>query len=195
MSKNNIQISLLTISLLLPACGGSENTQQVAGEKIQEEMEQREIRRILPGEIVEVAYSRGEAMSRQAQQMALEAYRQAGSSQSLGVFMAQNFTESIDSLSRQAGVGLSWVASAAPPQKMGEKERQIWEAYLYNVENDLPLNDNVQKIGDEAFLYTRPFMADEAFLSENPSVKIASKKGFIGMWSVRIDKKLLIQSM
>ena len=38
------------------------------------------------------------------------------------------------------------------------QERQLFDAYLFNVANQLSLTDNVQKVGDSIMLYTQPII-------------------------------------
>lgn len=61
-----------------------------------------------------------------------------------------------------------------------DKEKQVFEAYLYDSQQDKDLTDNIQKINDEAIIYTSPFTLNGKF---------------VGMWTVVIDKKELIKNI
>lgn len=188
--------TLIIIGLLqvMAGCGGAGNSeQQIDREAIKEEMEQREIKRILPAELVEEAYRRGETLSQQALDLSLEVYRPAG--QNIRDLIGPEAMIRIDSLSRTEGATISWVDKTTDTTQLQEKERQLWEAYLYNVENELPLNDNVQRLGDEEYLYTQPLVLDAELLKKIPGSERREGANFLGMWSIRLTKKELVQSM
>jgi hypothetical protein len=183
--------------MLLTACGGIDSSeQQIDRESIREEMEQREIRRVLPAELVEAAYERGATLSQQALEIAIDARQtKSGTLQGPGDFLSAA-GKHIDSLAKAENVDIRWVSVDTDTALLGEKERQLWEAYLYNIENELPVNDNVQRLGDEEYLYTRPLsLSPELRKKIAGSEETESPQGFLGMWSIRISKKRLIQSM
>ena len=60
------------------------------------------------------------------------------------------------------------------------KEREIWQAYQYNVQNKLPIAENVQKVDNDFMLYTAPVTINEKL---------------VGMWSVLVDKKELVKEL
>jgi hypothetical protein len=61
-----------------------------------------------------------------------------------------------------------------------EKEKQVFQAYTYNSQNNIELVDNLQKIDDKAIIYTSPFTINGKF---------------IGMWTIVMDKKQLIMNI
>lgn len=61
-----------------------------------------------------------------------------------------------------------------------EKEKQIFQAYNYNSLNDKELTENIQKIDNEAIIYTAPFTINGKF---------------IGMWTMVMDKKMLVMNI
>ncbi|MFP4293777.1 MAG: hypothetical protein ACLFQ0_19260 [Cyclobacteriaceae bacterium] len=190
-------LPLWMMLLLFSGCSGTDTTeQQVPGDSIQEEMEEREIKRILPGEIVEAAYTEGEKLSSQAQQIAVEAYRRrVGRDTNFADFVDAQALRDIDSLMQNKQASIHWVAASDDNPQLQDTERQIWEAYLYNVENDLPLNDNVQRLGEDNFLYTRPVRLDVELRKKLPGTETKAEDAFLGMWVVRFSKKALIQSL
>src|SRR5690606_28580791 len=94
-------------------------------------------------------------------------------------------------------------------------ENAILEAYSYNFENNLPLEENIQRIEGEVLLYNKPIIINNpvclnchgnisaevpanvsALLSElYPSDKATGYKinDLRGMWSIRIPQKELIR--
>ena len=84
-----------------------------------------------------------------------------------------------------------------------EKEAEVIEAYEYNSQNKLPLEDNLQKIDDKQLLYTRPII-----LTNPQCIKCHGKKNqghikllmfnqkdstLFGVWSLVMSKKELIK--
>ena len=63
---------------------------------------------------------------------------------------------------------------------MNAKEASLWEAYQYNISKGLPLEDNVQKLGDSALLYTVP---------------IQQADSLTGMWSIAFEKRAIVSEL
>jgi hypothetical protein len=61
-----------------------------------------------------------------------------------------------------------------------DKEKQVFEAYQHDSQQDKDLTDNIQKINDEAIIYTSPFTLNGQFK---------------GMWTIVMDKKELIKNI
>ena len=59
------------------------------------------------------------------------------------------------------------------------KEKQVLQAYMYDSQQDKELTDNIQKIDDEAIIYTSPFTINGKFM---------------GMWTIVLDKKALVMN-
>jgi len=170
--------------------------QQVDRDAINKAMAQREIKHILPAEIVKATYEQGEAIAKKAQQIAIEQYQNNG--EKAERFMSSPNMPEIDSLAEVYQAKIKWVTSSmnAEELQLSELEQQLWEAYLYNVENELEVNDNVQKIGDTHFLYTKPYLLDPKTRKKLPGGETAlSKKQLLGMWSITLSKKDVIKGM
>ncbi len=58
---------------------------------------------------------------------------------------------------------------------------QVWDAYQYNIENQIALDENVQIFPERYILYTRP-------------LNLLSKKNLL-LWVVLFDKKELIKNI
>jgi hypothetical protein len=63
---------------------------------------------------------------------------------------------------------------------MPEKAKQVWTAYQESLKNNLPVGDNLQKMGDTLMLYTVP---------------VQNEGRFVGMWSIVMDKREVIKLM
>lgn len=67
-----------------------------------------------------------------------------------------------------------------PEPNLPAKAREIWNAYTYNVAQNIPIGDNVQKLDNQQLLYTSPVMREGKF---------------IGMWYIVLDKKEMIRRL
>lgn len=57
-------------------------------------------------------------------------------------------------LANRYGMTISLLGAAdVQNPKLAQKEREVLDAYLYNVENKLPQSSNIQRIGDTLFVY------------------------------------------
>lgn len=80
-------------------------------------------------------------------------------------------------------VRIHWLA---PGKAHGlEIEQQLIEAYLNSMLTGTPLQDNVQKIGEDSLLYTNPVVITRA----DSSIEIK------GTWNIWMSKRELILSM
>jgi hypothetical protein len=61
-----------------------------------------------------------------------------------------------------------------------DKEKQLWQAYQYNAQQELELTDNLQKIDNEAIIYTSP---------------ITLNGQLVGMWTVVLNKKEIVKNL
>lgn len=180
---------ICTLSIL--GCDGA-GRQQIDREAIKQEMAKREIRHILPAQIVEAAYSKGKALSSQTEAMAVQHFQSAQAP----AFITDASLISIDSLAKAQNTSIRWIPAQTSDVQLSELEQQLWDAYWYNVENELPVNDNVQKIDEETYLYTKPLMLNTA-LKEKLSLRADTTfpSRFLGMWSIQLSKKEIIQAM
>jgi len=148
--------------IALSACGGSLSDEQ--RRKIKEDMKEHTIVRVTDAEITEEAFRYGRNVMK-----TLETSNAATSTQT-------------DSLGQVLKAKIKWVV---PGEKNAlEIERQLIEAYLVGSVNG-GIQDNIQRMGADSLMYTKPVTEKLADGSEN--VK--------GMWSIKISKKDLILSM
>lgn len=77
--------------------------------------------------------------------------------------------------------------------KSNIKEKEIFEAYVYNVLNKMPIASNIQKLGDTVLLYTQPIYFDK---SKCKNCHTSGKTtDFAGMWSVSMSKKKIVENI
>lgn len=184
---------VLTICIL--GCDGTGN-QQIRGEAFTEAIEQQEVKRILPAEFVESAYKLGETIAMQAQEIAVSAYATEAAKVE-GKFIDEHTLPKIDSLAQSYHAEVHWIPADADSTQLqlSPLEQQLWEAYWYNIENDLPVNHNVQKIDDESYLYTHPEILNPELRKKLPGSESFTKGPFLGMWSIKLAKRELIRAM
>ncbi len=186
----------LIIGLFLFACGSSDN-KPVDREALRREMKEREIKHVLPGEIIEAAYGQGDSLAQMAQQVLIRQYQKNPSEQKLADYFKNETSRSVDSLERAYAAKIRWVSlQDTLPQQLSDLEKQILDAYRYNVEQEMEIDHNVQRIDDESYLYTQPVMQSELqqmLAASQPSP--ADTNQFLGMWSIVLSKKEIIINM
>jgi len=166
---------LICSVLLLSACKGGLTDEQKKAFK--EELEQREIKRLTPGEVNDAVFQQGSIIADTLAQVGLTENFDAATLQT-SVLTAEDYPV-LDSLNRKYKVHIRWVGanvSKDTPVLM-PLESQLLDAYLYNVENRQEVGKNVQGIDEKSFLFTQPVLSD---------------KKLKGMWSITLLQKEVI---
>lgn len=218
--KLNFPLFIICLAFLV-SCHEKGNN-QLNNKAFKEEVKNKELKRISSAEISNAAYQQGRMIVDSAEQMllsvvhgplvqndslvaALELYRTT--SRIIKDSLAANYQVTINRVSLKA---------ANKANEPDELEGMLLDAYLYNVENSLPLEDNLQEIDKAYFLYTRPITISstaclqchgeiEAIASENYQALKKYYPGntafgyklndFRGMWTVKLSKKELIKNL
>jgi hypothetical protein len=102
-----------------------------------------------------------------------------------GILLSQMDTNNFDcedakNIQFQNEALLQFMLYCKEDKAMIDKELQIWKAYQNNIKQHLPVGDNLQKIGDDQFLYNAPFYF---------------KNQYKGLWSIWLSKKEIIRRM
>lgn len=198
--KFYVYIPILLIPMLLCAC---EQQTQLNTKEIVREVKSREIKRVTSTEIMEEVNSEGAQVVASIQKNWLEALEfgmENKGKEYSKKFCIVPFIPGFDTIADQnttiKKIGLS---SVSQPRKVDNIEKQLLEAYQYNVENGIALKANTQKSGDTYMLYTSPIFANEKMClechSNNQGYADFKQGGFAGMWSVKILKKSVIQKI
>lgn len=146
--------------LLLSSCGGSLSGDE--RKRLREEGRKHDIKRVTEAEIAEAVLVQGRSVTEIANSFRSDRRR-------------------LDSLGGVYGATVRW---SVPGASDGfAVEQQIIDAYVMNPTADLP--DNVQEVGTDSMLYSRP----EVSVLPDGAVAIQ------GVWSVRFAKKDLILKM
>ncbi|WPP53280.1 hypothetical protein [Catalinimonas niigatensis] len=187
----------LGLTFCILGCDGTGN-QQVNRDAFTQAIEQQEVKRILPAEFVEAAYTQGESIAMQAQEIAISGYPpETETLEDLSNFVDEPTLVKIDSLAKAQNAEVRWIPADADSARLqlSTLEQQLWEAYWYNVENDLPVNHNVQKIDEENYLYTNPVMLTPELRKKLAGAETFADNSFLGMWSIKLTKRELIRAM
>lgn len=156
-----MKYSGVLIVLLLVACTGSLSDEQ--RKRIKQSMEQGEIKKVSEAQITEAAFTYGRNLA-----SIVEKQDKALTHQSF-----------LDSLSRAYQVEIIFLQPEN--NSMRNVERQVMEAYAESNES----NDNIQKMGTDSLLYTKPV------LSENPDGSIK----FLKVLGIRMTRKQVVLSI
>ena len=155
-------VTLCLIGLL--ACNGKLSDEQKR--KIKEEMTEGKIKKITEADITEAAFAYGRTITNILEKRDVE---------------LQN-SKLIDSL--EGAYHVEIISMKTDDATLREVEKKIIEAYIAGG-NNVTLSDNIQKMGKDSILYTKPLMKK---LSDG-SVAFAKALG------LRIPKKEIIRSI
>lgn len=225
MIHSNISITgffALVLIVLNLGCGQRKSA-QYDREAFQREKESREIKRLSDAEITRAAYEQGAWLADTAHQIIFSSLHQQLPEKDSLQAMLQAYEAGVatikDSLAGNHGATIRRVSlkTANKENLPNELEQLLLDSYLYNIENKLPLEDNVQEIDDYYFLYTKPIMVSSAeclrchgekgltvpeqtygTLKEHYPQNNAfgyQMQDFRGMWSIKLSKKELIRNL
>ncbi len=155
-------ITFCLIGLL--ACNGKLSDEQKR--KIKEEMTEGKIKKITEAEITEAAFAYGRIITDILEKRDVE---------------LQN-SKLIDSL--EAAYHVEIISMKTDDATLREVEKKIIEAYIAGG-NNVTLTDNIQKMGKDSILYTKPLM------KKLPDGSVAFAKAL----GLRIPKKEIIRSI
>lgn len=151
---------LIFISVvLLTACGGGLSDEQ--RKQVREANEQQTIVKVTEVEIMDAAFAKGRSVMSRLSDSNPDTAR----------------------VSTEEVVNIHWLTPGKAHSL--EIEQQLIEAYLNSLLNGTPLQDNVQKIGEDSLLYTNPVVVTRA----DSSIEIK------GTWNIWMSKKNLILAM
>ncbi len=167
ITKIHTLIYYFFIAILFLACGQIDTQRQ--SDTLKKEMKAKKLKRLTDGQIQTAAFEEGKSIA-----LRLE-----------GILLNLADTNSFDceeakNIQFQNEVLVSFKLFCQPSSDMNEKEKQIWEAYQNSLSQKLPLSDNLQKLGETAFLYSAPLYI---------------KNQYQGLWSIVLSKKEIVRKM
>lgn len=145
--------------VILMACGGGISDEQ--RKQMREASEQQAIVKVTEAEIMDAAFAKGRGVLAQLKSTRVDTTK----------------------IEQEQAVEIHWLGTDATHGL--EIEQQLIEAYLNSLLTDSPLQDNVQKVGNDSLLYTTPIVLTRA----DSSIEIK------GTWNVWMSKKQLILNM
>jgi len=212
------KIALILLAYLLSFCSTSLSEKEK--EAIRLEKNQREIKKINAADIISAVYARGIVITTMAD--SLLSARLEFMIQEYGIIPTFKQYEKIvkqilDSISNVNNAEIKRISDKTSSMELEKFEKELLEAYRFNMKGNLELQDNVQTIDDNLLLYSKPLIINDAlclnchgiigkdltdigekmFQSLNTQDTITGyKRGdLIGMWSVWFRKKEIINSL
>ena len=209
----------LVLVFILFSC--NDQPANTSDKDFQDELRNRELRKISDGEIIDAAMKRGNIIADSAQKLlgsTLKSAIKEGGVQHAISFCNLKAYGLMDSLSNEysATIRRASLRLRNPDDKADKLEEQLLNAYQYQIETGDILSPNIQRDG-EYLLYTRAITINdgvclnchgepgkhlktedyELIKSLYPEDNASSHKmgDLRGMWSIRLSKKDIIKSL
>ncbi len=210
---------LLLIPVVLFSCNFDKN--KVDRSQFEEEISNREIKRVTDVQILEQAYKIGDSISKNSQKAIggklKMAIQQGGIVSALGYCNA-SVSGIVDSLKTNynADIKRTSLKLRNPNNAPNNKEKQLLEAYQYSFDKKSPIKEGTQVLENGDILYTKPIFMKGLCLNchgkpggtLNPDAYTRIQELYPsdsavhyvdgdlrGMWSIRLTKKALIKSL
>jgi len=218
--STSAKLAILFLAIVVWACGFS--TEKRRPEKIQNTIEEREVKRVSEADIINKTKQLGDSITKKAGAVFMGKIAQKYAEGGYGAaaeFCSMNAYPLTDSLANQYKVYLKRVSNKNrnPSNAPSNLEREILEAYQYSLEHGDEVGSNVQFIrpGD-TILYNKPIRIPSELclnchgtsnqISENvqsilkeeyPNDKATGYKvgDLRGMWSLKFLKKEIVQQL
>lgn len=184
----NLRLRKRTVLLLLilSACGNPNTT--VMSEQVREEMRMREPKQVTPDQLVAATYQQGRALTQKLLDQAAARYQESADSETFTDFLSK---QSFDTDSLREDIHVRWVGWQTDSTRLSAYEQQLWSAYRYSAQEGQPLEDNVQRMGEDSLLYTQPITLSDS-LQQKLSAQPNTLEALLGMWSVTMAKKEVV---
>lgn len=215
-----MSIRLLSIIFIVYFLSGCDN-QKVDRTGIKEEKERRALKKVSEAEILNEASSIGKKISLEAEksierrsQTYIEDINQHPIKKS-----NISWIHNVDSLEKvyQAEINYISFITSNKDQVISPIEAELLDAYQYNIERNISLSENIQKVEENYLLYNKPLLLENpsclrchgipgkdvaeqtlSAIKENfPSSQVTgyTKGSVMGFWSIRLSQKKLIQDL
>lgn len=182
----------LLISILLAPIGFScHETNNQNSKAVKEEMRSREIVHATPGQIAQRATEMGDSLIEQAENR-WKLAREENQIKPCSSLFSQVQAEIKGKF--QSDVQLLLFENNPLQSTRSQTEREVIDAYLYNRENGISIEANLQKDGEKEFLYTSPFILTKGMETCFYNSSAHNVGDTVGVWSVRMLKKNIILS-
>lgn len=211
----------ILISFVIPFVISCDARRNVDTSAVKKELQQREVKKITDAEIMARAMEIGEKITDQAQKslaVKLQASLKRGGTKEAISYCNLHAMPIVDSISQKYGAQIKRVSIKARNKHdlPDSLERQILEAYKFQLEDSASLQSNIQPLADQYFLFTKPIMINSGLclnchgrldngMLESTRDLLKTKYpddqavnyqigDLRGMWSVRIPKKNIVLS-
>lgn len=142
---------LIFFTLLIASSCGLKTSDKIDSEVVNKEIKARKIKRLKEGEIIEAAFNHGKRISQ---------YLDDKISGDCGAINKTEISQADTSLLLNMDVACNL------PSRPNKKEKMVWDAYKYNLEQGIALEDNIQKLGGDEILFSHPLILEDS-ASEN----------------------------
>ena len=177
---------MLLLLVLTSACGNPNTT--VMNEQVREEMRMREPKQVTPDQLVAATYQQGRVLTQKLLDQAVARYQESADSETFTDFLSK---QSFDTDSLREDIHVRWVGWQTDTTRLSAYEQQLWSAYRYSAQKGQPLDDNVQRVGQDSLLYTQPIMLSDSLQRKLPA-QLDTLGALLGMWSVMMAKKEVV---
>ena len=192
-------ISFIFICLITFSTSCEEES-EINTKEISKEVKKRKIKKVSPSDLLSLAEIKGantvESLEKNWKEALKEGLEVKGKEYAKK-FCIVPFIPGFDTISKNCTSIKKLGNNLNIAKKADSLEKIILEAYNYNQENNIPLTSNIQREGEKFILYSSPIFYDDASCtnchsSQNPKENLQKK--YVGFWSVKFSKKLLLES-
>jgi hypothetical protein len=183
----NIKLAAFLLFYIVSLLSCADRIKQT--DELKQEMADKKIKRVTNAELNETVNAWGEQMVAVMQNELTAKLKAGGSADSLCQLRQLPKTTA---LAKRYAVRVSLLGSQdVQNADLAPKEREVLDAYLYNAENKLPQQSNIQRIGDTLFVY------NSAVSLENPICQacFGDQKQPLAVWRLAFPKRELIRRM
>lgn len=212
------KFALIILAYFLSFC--STSLSEKDKEAIRLEKNQREIRKIKTADIISATYVRGMTITAIADSLLTARLEYMILEHGITDVIKQYdqiVQPILDSISNANKAEIKRISNKTGNIELGKIERELLEAYRFNKKGNLELQDNVQVIDDNLLLYSKPLIINDPLclnchgiigkdlsdfgenifrsLNINDTITGYKRGDLIGMWSVWLRKKEIINSL
>ncbi|GAB4331116.1 MAG: hypothetical protein OHK0038_05810 [Flammeovirgaceae bacterium] len=154
------KLLLFNLILIFAACN-IKQSDNVNVDIVKQEISNAKIKRLTDAQIVQEAYEKGKMIADTLMPILKKQQQLCG------------FQDFSSLNNQQKSLILKISLECQMPSNVSDKEKQVWESYLYGIQENIPLKDNIQKLEEDQILYTYPFLQESA---QDPTQKLAVLK-------------------
>jgi hypothetical protein len=178
---------LLWVTLL--ACN-LENRQVKGAKEAADKYRSLQVKRVTDAQITAIVEEWGPKVTAKAQAALSDAL--AKDSKNAAQFCDIKNIKAIADLAKMYGVQINLLSSKdASSSALNTKEHEVLAAYIYNAEQKLPQNDNIQKLGDSMLVYNAPIATNNLICQ----TCFGTEKTPLALWHIRFMKREVVKKV